>query len=218
MQQPQVIYDGDHFIALDKPHGWLSVPSRMGIGDPRPCLISTFKARVWPVHRLDFEVSGLVLFAKNAEAHRAASQWFENRQVHKTYEAVTELGAGAPQETQFEWRSQLLRGKRRTYESAHGAPSVTKAFYLKTKTTANRESALVWRLAPLTGRSHQLRFELAKHGYPILGDSLYGAKTPFHETSIALRSMTLNFKDCPGARDQFALPEEIAVAKGLSDG
>ncbi|MBS1983183.1 MAG: RNA pseudouridine synthase, partial [Bdellovibrionales bacterium] len=71
----KIVFENPHFLAADKAPGWLSVPSRLGADDARPCVgreLEKTHGRVWPVHRLDLEVSGLILFARNAEAHRAA--------------------------------------------------------------------------------------------------------------------------------------------------
>jgi tRNA pseudouridine32 synthase/23S rRNA pseudouridine746 synthase len=212
VQKIETVYENQNFIAVDKPGGWLSVPSRMGREDARPCLVTFFKERVWPVHRLDFEVSGLVLFAKTAEAHRFANGWFEHRQVHKTYEALTQTLMKNPKTNEpMEWRSNLLRGKRRTYESPHGAQAITRAHCLGLTEFAGKQ-ALRWRLEPQTGRPHQLRFELSHHGHPILGDELYGSTAAYIDSTIALRAVKLDFSDCPDALSKFELPAVIEVS------
>jgi tRNA pseudouridine32 synthase/23S rRNA pseudouridine746 synthase len=205
-----ILLDHESFVAADKPGGWLTVPSRSGRADTRPCLGLRLEeelgVRLWPVHRLDLEVSGVVLFAKSAAAHRVANAWFESRLVHKLYEAWSEgrsdaFTAGVAQE----WRSLLARGKRRAYVAAHGKLAVTRA----TLVEANA-GHLAWRLEPLTGRPHQLRFHLAEHGCPILGDALYGARTRFGP-GIALRAVRLDLSTCPGAA-AFALPAVVEAA------
>lgn len=219
----QVIFENNRFIAVDKPAGMLSVPGRMGESDPRPCLGRALAARlratgapeknVWPVHRLDAEVSGLILFAKDAEAHRAANAWFESRRVHKFYEAWTENNAAAasvPAGEPIEWRSRLLRGKRRAYGSEHGKEAVTRAFRLGANEYRGAKIER-WRLEPLTGRPHQLRYELARHGRPILGDALYGSTVSFNEGAIALRAVRLDLSLCEDA-PRFGLPRELEAA------
>ncbi|HMN69804.1 MAG TPA: pseudouridine synthase, partial [Bdellovibrionales bacterium] len=70
-----IVFENENLIAVDKPHGWLTTPARSA-DDPRPCLGRELQAavgsQVYPVHRLDFEVGGLVLFARTAQAHRVA--------------------------------------------------------------------------------------------------------------------------------------------------
>lgn len=214
---PALIFKNEFFLAVDKPCGYLTIPGRV---KNRPVLTDTLAqehGRVWPVHRLDAEVSGLVLFARTAEAHRAANKWFESRQVCKFYQALTE---GEPQASwhqgqSFEWTSHLLRGKRRAYESPNGKPATTRAQWMG---TIEFRGACVqrWSLEPLTGRSHQLRYELARHGFAILGDTLYGAHSNFKPDAIALRALRLDFSKCSDAA-QFKLPASLKAVEEFSD-
>lgn len=200
--EPVIILRGERLVAVDKPAAWLSVPSRWGERDARPVVGTWLQAslgqRVWPVHRLDEEATGLLLFALDAEAHAVAGRWFEQRAVAKNYEALTEVPAsGVPPAGHVEtWRSLLLRGKKRAYESPAGKPSETRARVVglvEFETGGGREPALAWELEPLTGRPHQLRYELAHHGFPIMGDALYGARREFLPGAIALRCTRLRF-------------------------
>ncbi|MBO9665466.1 MAG: RNA pseudouridine synthase [Bdellovibrio sp.] len=223
----QIVFENSHFVICDKPSGVLSTPSRMGEDDGRPCLGTTLQnqlgIQIYPVHRLDFEVSGLVMYAKNAEAHRKANAWFEHKQVQKTYRALTTeqdfshipssvknsrrhftLSEGQT----FEWRSRILRGKRRAYESPEGKDCLTIAKYLG----KNSEGYLQWHLQPVTGRSHQLRFDLSRHGFPILGDKLYGSKKSLHNPDkVELRAFLIEFANAPGAK-VLGLPSEIRIS------
>jgi tRNA pseudouridine32 synthase/23S rRNA pseudouridine746 synthase len=225
-----LLFHNEHFAAADKPADWLSVPSRQGEEDARPCLGKRLEAalatRLWPVHRLDQEVTGLILFAKSPEAHRQANQWFEQRQVVKTYEALTGPAAppapGAPAlvgpgvlpaaGTDYVWHSHLLRGKRRAYASPQGKPAETQATFIGLQQDGEI-TAGHWRLHPHTGRPHQLRFDLSRHGFPILGDALYGSLAPCPGAGIALRCVQLDFTACPKYA-AFGLPT-LLVAPGL---
>ncbi len=208
-----VVHAGDAFVAVDKPAGWLSVPGRLGTEDPRPVLGRVLEAqraqRVWPVHRLDVEVSGLIVFALSAEAHKAASLWFEGRSVRKLYQALTE-GEAPPTLGPELWTSNLVRGKKRSFDAPHGKRAETRAQCLGAKQDRAGRAGVGWELEPLTGRSHQLRFELARHGHPILGDVLYGAKESWDEGAIALRAVRLNLEGCAG-REEFGLPAVLEV-------
>jgi len=214
----QIEFQNQDFVLCDKPSGILSTPSR--IKDDRFCLGLELEKQlglqIFPVHRLDFEVSGLVLYAKNAGAHRAANSWFENRLVDKTYRALSSaqdfdhLPSHIPhsrqpldlqQQTDFVWKANLLRGKKRTFESPQGKPSVTEAHYLGTLTG----SVFRWDLHPVTGRSHQLRFEMSRHGFSILGDELYGSRVQLSKNTIALRAYRIDFARCFEAKN-FGLP------------
>lgn len=208
----QIAYQNQDFIAVDKPSNWLSVPSRLGADDVRNTL-GTFlqnqvlKKQIYPVHRLDYEVSGLILFALTKEAHKDCQIWFEDKSISKVYEALTENPQNSqlhPQQ-EFLWQSLLLRGKKRAYEHHAGKTAITKASVLSVK-------PLKWELQPITGRSHQLRFELSKQGYPICGDSLYGAKTPY-ENGISLRAIRIVFP--LDIQKKWSLPEKIQVSSAF---
>jgi tRNA pseudouridine32 synthase / 23S rRNA pseudouridine746 synthase len=219
----KVVFKNAHFVALNKPSGVLTVPSRIGEQDSRLCLGSGLQknlgAQVWPIHRLDYEVSGLVLFALSAESHRAASLWFEKRWVQKVYEAWTEGSFEEPKV--FEWKNRLQRGKKRTFEAPHGKPSETRA-RLEGKRIWKEQEALQWSLEPKTGRSHQLRVHLSQNGYPILGDCLYGSQRSFqteNPEAIALRSRALLFdqhSELDSERKSWDLPSRLDV-NGLCD-
>lgn len=212
-----IIFENQAFVAAEKPGGWLSVPSRQGSQDERPVLglilENQLGCRLWPVHRLDLEVTGLILFAKTAEAHRAANQWFEHHKVRKTYAALSPLPDNPPFEgDEIIWESRLAKGKKRAFEAAHGKPSRTVAIFRGARVVSGF-SAGFWHLEPLTGRSHQLRFEMYKRNLPIIGDRLYGSEIPWQRPQeIALRSFRLKFSECPG-RDVFFLPEIIETVE-----
>lgn len=209
-----IVFENDAFLVLDKPMGWLSIPGRMGKEDPRPCIRTYWEAekkqKLLPCHRLDCEVSGLLMLAKTEVAHREANGWFEEKIVQKSYEAITEM-ITPPTGKSFLWKSQLLKGKKRAYVSPVGKLAVTQAEF-QNQLKFNGASAGLWKLNPQTGRSHQLRFELANQGYPIVGDTLYGSTVPFKDGGIALRAVSLDFSQCNFG--PFGLPSQLKV-KGL---
>lgn len=221
MTSPQlkVIFQNQHFCVIYKPAEWLSVPSRMGAADPRPVagkiLEDQLNARLWPCHRLDEDVSGILMFALNAESHKTASTWFETHSVIKTYHALSVATSPLPKPLELQtWTCRLMRGKRRAYEAPFGKESITKAKLLKL-TSHTFPLASLWSLQPQTGRPHQLRYEMTRHGYPIVGDTLYASQHEFNEKGIALRAVQLDFTNC-AKREMFGLPEKITVSDDMS--
>ncbi len=206
-----IVFQNQNFIAVDKPAGHLSVPSRLGAQDKRPCLgillQEHLKTQIYPVHRLDLEVSGLLLFALTVDAQRVSNRWFEKHVVRKTYSAWTE-GQAPASGFQTEWKNLLLRGKKRSYESPHGQEAITQARFLGAGEFQGR-SLLEWRLNPITGRSHQLRVHLSSHGFPIAGDTLYGAQSMPEMEGIALRSCELDLTAVP-PQERLGLPERLS--------
>ena len=192
----KTIAETSDWIVVDKPAGMLTVPSRQGALDERPCLkalvAEMLGRQIWAVHRLDVEVSGLVLFAKTADFHRSANQAFENHLARKTYEAVSARPAdfrGEPGQ-EWTWKFKLVRGKKRSFEAPHGKLAITRAHIEKIS-----ESRIHWTLWPETGRSHQLRVSLARIDCPIVGDRLYGSQTLWTGEGIALRAVALKIAD-----------------------
>jgi tRNA pseudouridine32 synthase/23S rRNA pseudouridine746 synthase len=202
-----VLFENDHVIAVDKKSGWLTTPAR-DPQDSRPCLGRELQAQIgrqiYPVHRLDFEVSGIVLFAKTAEAHRISQKWFEECLIDKMYLAETIAGKTAAPMEWVEWTAKILRGKKRTFASPHGQESLTKARVVRLGPT------WFWELSPVTGRPHQLRWALANFGTPIVGDTLYGGpeEKPFQ---IRLRAVSLDLSRIPESQ-RLGLPTRLAVA------
>lgn len=193
-------FENENLVIAIKPAGTLSVPSRLGEKEERPVLgkilETQLNCRLFPVHRLDFEVSGLIIFAKNQKTHQILNQAFEHKKIKKTYLAQT-TGVAPEKGAKFEWKAKILRGKKRAYESPVGKPSLTFAEYL-----GKKDEYLSWKLEPVTGRSHQLRFDLARHGYPIVGDTLYGSTVKLDHHVIELRAVSIE------------MPEDLAKVLG----
>ncbi len=204
----KIVFQNEHAVIVDKPAQWLSIPGRTQ-ADKRPVLgkllEQSLAKKVFPVHRLDAEVSGLILFALTPDFHSAASSLFENKTVQKTYQAITELRNFELNKT-MTWTCKIFRGKKRSFEAAHGKESITKATVV-----LMGDAYLEWRLMPITGRSHQLRFELARHDAPIVGDSLYGSKLPWNEPGIALRSIQIDLPEDFAGR--WSLPPTVKTSR-----
>lgn len=195
-----IIFQNSELVIVDKPAGLLSVPGRFA-NDPRPILGRVLEEqlgrRLWPVHRLDFEVSGIMTFALNAQSHKKLNSVFERREVHKTYQALAPARGDQPPGVTFEWQSKILRGKKRSYESPAGQEAITHAEWRREGTSpASSEVRLrEWILTPLTGKPHQLRFEMFKQGLPIAGDVLYGSDIPWAADGLALRAIKIEWPE-----------------------
>jgi 23S rRNA-/tRNA-specific pseudouridylate synthase len=168
-------------VATAKPPGEPVIPAR---GEaPDACLQRRLerqlRRRLWVVHRIDRDASGVVLFACNADSHRALSVAFEQRRVAKSYRAFT-AGALTPACGRLELALHGAR-KGKTRPAAAGEPgqeAVTDYATLATWRLAQGLVALV-EARPLTGRHHQIRVHLRAAGAPILFDSLYArGRTP----------------------------------------
>ncbi len=183
-----VLYEDADLLVVDKPagmvvhpaagnwHGTLvnavlyHCPDLEGVGGAR---------RPGIVHRLDKDTSGVILVAKNDNAHRALQAQFKVRQVHKTYLALV-FGQMAPAQGEINaaiGRDVRDRKRMAVVPLSQGRPAVTRyetLDVLKSPATGERLSLLSCR--PLTGRTHQIRVHLAHIKHPIVGDETYGGR------------------------------------------
>ncbi len=166
-----VLFENEDLFAVDKPEGLAAIPER------NPQNISLLKIlgerlgrKLWVVHRLDKQVSGVIVFAKTAEAHRYLNRMFEQRRVHKTYLALVHGRIDA----EGGMITAALRrfGSGRMGEDAAGG----KACRTDYAVAARLPDYTLLRVTPLTGRKHQIRAHLFGAGHPIVGDPLYGEK------------------------------------------
>lgn len=137
--------------------------------DPRaPLSVSLPRAlgtRLWVVHRLDAATSGLIVFAKDPEAHRRMSQAFQARTAVKTYLAAV---AGLLEDGATDLPLKTF-GSGRVGPSPEGKPSET-----AWKAVERFADATLIEVSPKTGRRHQIRAHLNAVGHPVLGDRKYG--------------------------------------------
>ena len=224
----KTIFENENFIVCDKPAQWLSVPDRFQSG--RMCLglelQKQLNQQIFPVHRLDYEVSGLIIYAKNQHAHKVSQAWFFDKKIQKKYLGITSIKQDfshwpkdkpypeqvieVNDQQSFFWAMRILRGKKRSYESPHGDLSETEAIIQKQE--SNRW--LYWDLYPITGKSHQLRLELSRHGFPLVGDELYGSKIQVDQVGwthagIALRAVQIQFNE--SVINRLGLPPQIML-------
>lgn len=167
-----ILYLDDHIAVVNKPPGVPVVPSRSGKGGSLQELVGTHLggARVYVVHRIDREASGVVVFAREKETHRALSLMFERRQVKKTYLALVR-GRPHPAAGTIELPLKVDPDNptRMVVAGTGGKPSRTDYRTLE----VFRGYSLV-ELNPTTGRMHQVRVHLAAVGNPLAVDPLYG--------------------------------------------
>ena len=164
------------FVVLAKPPGLLSEPGRGA--DKRDSLLVRAQA-VWPdariVHRLDMPTSGVILLARETLAHASLSEAFRERAVDKRYEALVH---GRPAHDEGEIDLPLVvdwpNRPRQVVCHATGKPSLTRYRVAGEAIVDGVGTLTRIALAPVTGRTHQLRVHLAALGCPIAGDPFYG--------------------------------------------
>jgi tRNA pseudouridine32 synthase/23S rRNA pseudouridine746 synthase len=149
-----------------------------------------------PVHRLDRETAGVVLFTINAEARAPYHELFSSRSVEREYLAVAKVG-NAGMRKEWDVRNRLEEGepwyRRRIAESDGAEPNaITRIELLEP-----RNGLGLFRLLPETGKKHQLRVHMTSIGCPIVGDLLYPdiRESSKHDSPLQLLAHRLSFID-----------------------
>lgn len=194
--EEQVLYRDEHILVADKPHFLPVIPSGKFL---RETLLVRLRKRcaiedLAPMHRLDRETAGVVLFSLNPKTRGHYTSLFRNRKVRKVYEALapTLENSNFPSTR----RSRIVQGEPffRMKEVPGDANSETHISILK-----NLGNLTLYQLVPLTGRKHQLRLHLAALGIPVINDKLYPALTPSetHDFSrpLKLLAKSISFQD-----------------------
>jgi RluA family pseudouridine synthase len=165
-----ITYEDSDIIAVNKPCGLLTIPD--GYDPTKPNIHDLLKDRyenVYNVHRLDKVTSGILVFAKNAEAHRHLNLLFMERRIHKVYIA---LAYGSPI-----WENVMVnlplringdRRHRTVIDKNHG-----KAAQTAIRVIQRNNTYFSCEILPKTGYTHQIRAHLSIYGHPVIGDSLY---------------------------------------------
>ena len=172
-----IVYDDEWLIVVNKPSGLLSVPGRYSHN--QDSVLSRLRnlfadgVNLQAVHRLDMDTSGILVLARNPQTHSLLNQQFQQRQVHKIYEAVL---AGSIYIDKGVIKLPLWGDpKNRPYQQVnwqYGKSSITNFRVIATEGNYTRIEFI-----PITGRTHQLRVHAAHPqglGMPILGDRFYG--------------------------------------------
>ncbi len=174
----ELIYADEQLLVLNKPSGLLSVPGRGP--DKQDCLSARVQS-CYPdaliVHRLDMQTSGLLAMARGIAAQRAINLAFEQRRVHKRYQAVVDgsvqvVGDEAWGVIDLPLELDWPNRPKHIVDHVNGRPSVTRWRVLSPEPELGGTRL---ELEPVTGRSHQLRVHLQAIGHPILGDDLYAS-------------------------------------------
>ncbi|WP_206830829.1 RluA family pseudouridine synthase [Alicyclobacillus fructus] len=179
----EVLYEDDEIVAVNKPAGVLTHPAE---GEYKTSLAAQVEAYVYdrgakqgafraaPVHRLDRNTSGVVIFAKTARAAKAWADAIQRGEVLKEYLAIVE-GAWAGQ-------GHVEVGVRREGHTTRIAREGGKPSETAYEVIASSRGTSLVRLRLLTGRTHQIRVHMAHLGHPLLADRKYGARPIQGET------------------------------------
>jgi tRNA pseudouridine32 synthase/23S rRNA pseudouridine746 synthase len=194
--EERIIHSDEHLLAVDKPHFLPVIPSGRFL---RETLLVRLKKRTGlehlvPVHRIDRETAGVVLFSLNPKTRGVYASLFQHRQVEKVYEAL------APTRSDLDFpmtrRSRIVQGEPFfRMQEVEGEPNSETHIEL----IGSVGSATLYRLRPITGRKHQLRLHLSALGIPIVNERLYPDARPAEpddfSSPLKLLARSISFHD-----------------------
>jgi 23S rRNA pseudouridine1911/1915/1917 synthase len=235
-----IVYEDDDLVIVNKAAGMMVHAGAGATDDARNrgtlvnALLHRFgtlsrvggEGRPGIVHRLDRATSGLMVVAKNDEAHRKLARQFSSREVHKTYVALVQ---GWPKQERGTIRSAISRDVQRrtrmTTRRVGGREAVTHYVVQRKLDTVYGKFALL-ELKIETGRTHQIRVHLSSLGHPVVGDTLYGAAEELRTQSGKVRAagqtgtVTLGRNFLHSARLELKHPrtgEGLSFSRGLPE-
>lgn len=198
----QILHIDEHLIVVAKPHFLPVIPSGRFLQETlltrlrlRPELQHLNVADITPIHRLDKDTAGVMLFSHNRATRGAYQSLFQFKQVNKVYEAIapTRVDLNYP----LEVASRLQRHAEHFYltEQVTGEPNAFTTIEL----IDNRGAHSLYRLHPTTGKKHQLRVHMMGLGMPLLNDGLYPVALPMdvvdYEKPLKLLARSIRFVD-----------------------
>jgi 23S rRNA pseudouridine1911/1915/1917 synthase len=203
-----IVFENDSFLVLNKPSGIPSHPSvDNAVEDSLTQVSLAIGTPLFVTHRIDTLTSGLIVYAKKKQFVKSFNIQMIERKVSKKYLAIVES-------------VETLNGTLTHYmDPAPGTPKklslqaqrdwdVCKLEIIEQKKISSVLSQIKINL--LTGRTHQIRAQMSALNAPILGDVLYGARFPFRENAIALRSNEIEF-EFEGKKMKFKLSEDLNI-------
>ena len=187
-----VLFEDETLLVIDKPAGVLSLPDGYNRSLPHlATMLEPAYGRLWLVHRLDRDTSGVLVLARSAAAHHDLNDQFRERRVKKVYRALV---APAPDWKRMTANFPLLkdgdRQHRTVVDPERGKPATTDFNVIE-----RFPQAALLEARPHTGYTHQIRAHLRALGCPILADMLYGSspEAPDVIARLALHARQLAF-------------------------
>lgn len=180
--QEEILFMDEHLVVVDKPHFLPMIPTGRFLHETLLVRLKKTlgEAALTPIHRLDRETAGVVIFSRNEGSRGAYQSMFQKRVIEKEYEALAPRLHG--RDFPFTYRSRMVDGdKFFIMKEAAGEPNSETIIDV----IEHRDEATLYRLFPHTGRKHQLRLHLASLGVPILNDAFYPVALPCKQDDVS---------------------------------
>jgi len=180
--EEEVLFMDEHLVVVDKPHFLPMIPTGRFLHET---LLVRLKKKLGeqdltPIHRLDRETAGVVIFSRRQDSRGAYQSMFQKRVIEKEYEALAPRLHG--REFPFTYRSRMVDGdKFFIMKEEPGEPNSETLIDV----IEHRADCTLYRLHPHTGRKHQLRVHLASLGIPIINDAFYPVALPCKQDDVS---------------------------------
>jgi len=202
----EILFMDEHLLVVDKPHFLPMIPTGRFLHETLLVRLKKTlgEAALTPIHRLDRETAGVVIFSRNVATRGAYQSMFQQRVIEKEYEALAPRLHG--RDFPFTYRSRMVDGdKFFVMKEEAGEPNSETLIDV----IEHRADATLYRLHPHTGRKHQLRLHLASLGIPIINDAFYPVALPCKQDDVSqplkLLARRIAFADpLSGARREFS--------------
>jgi RluA family pseudouridine synthase len=217
----KIIYEDPHLIVLDKPAGLSVLPD--GWEQDSAYLVKLLEeqyGKIFIVHRLDKITSGVMVFARDPETHRALNLQFENHEAQKTYHAILEGNPKWEEKVaKHPLRANVGHKHRTMVDDKNGKPSETRFRVIKrfqARTEYGRSESALVEAKPMTGRTHQIRVHAYALGHPLVEDVLYGARDLYGLSRPMLHAQSLSFIHlATNERIRFSAPHPVDFEEAL---
>jgi 23S rRNA pseudouridine1911/1915/1917 synthase len=175
-----IIFEDEHLLIVNKPAGVVVIPERVHTGkDSLQKQLENTYGKLYVVHRIDRETSGLVCFAKTEEAHKAMSQMFEKHEVQKFYKAFVK---GRMKEKQGKIEAPIAENP--SHPGTMLVHPKGKASLTLYEVEEELRDISLLNVEIKTGRTHQIRVHLSYIGHPLLVDKIYAKTEAFMLSSV----------------------------------
>jgi 23S rRNA pseudouridine1911/1915/1917 synthase len=201
----EIVFENDDFVAVNKPSGLLSIPASDGKDISLKDLLKEKYDSIYTVHRLDRETSGIIVFAKNEDAHKFLSLEFETRGVTKKYLGIVHGSFSQKKGTVDVPVVKHLSKRNFMVVHPKGKPSVTDY-----EVSEEFGSYSVLQFQIHTGRTHQIRVHMQWIGHPIVCDELYGNAQP-----VFISSFKKKFKLSKDEEEEKPILSRLALHSSL---